>query len=254
MAEPTDKTPDPQQTERQKRIDQLTKKASEAEASTAALAQKNEALTQQLLALSQKIDNMSSAVPQATPPQPGPNTPVDLFGKPQSTENSPRNVNQSVDENTMRRIVQEAMQPFQQSLEQQAEDAELANQHKVAFTQAVATFPELGKQDSEAWEVFSQIWDNRPDLQKIADGPLFVAEAVRGITMSARTEEAKVDSDKRIASVTRPTDSGRIPLQSDTTKARDLKNQLVEKGERSGFDNTEMEDYLKLKIMEQSED
>lgn len=155
----------------QKRINQLTSRASQAESQADFLTRQNQVLAEQIAELRRA----------STPaPEPRPTTSFeDLFNPPQSRGSSkpgPQDIQSAID-----MAVQRALQPvIQQQQRAQAEQQLIAAQQR-ALNEAMEFLPDLERPDSEASKIFEDILAGNPELRMIPRAPLIIANAVTGL-------------------------------------------------------------------------
>ncbi len=162
----------------QDRLNQLTRRASDAERAAAQTIAENSELRTQMTRLESQIQQLSVARPaSAASPIPG-----DISAS-----------DQSGNFDTLAKQIKEevlgAVKPILDEFSQSKADTQLAATQRQSFERAAKAHPDLRSPDSKLFQVFSQLWDNRPDLQRVDGAPEILVEAARGLLSEARTTE-----------------------------------------------------------------
>jgi len=229
----------------QARIDQLTRQKHDAERATAAQQQRIDALTQQVSELTNAVtqsrrqtgepaDDLSSLLGTSRKPKesasPAP-SPEDLAGLVQSS-------------------VQEALAPLVQEREEAAKAQELFSEQQRSFQEASQFVPEIATQGSQHQQLFDQIWNSNPELQKSPNGPGLVVSAVAGILGESVRESKVQDSRKQAASSSAPVSPmNRLPsLPGKDASPEKAVSALSEKGAESGLNKGELAGLIGLKL------
>lgn len=119
----------------------------------------------------------------------------------------------SFDPNVIRQIVEEVVSPIREEMTSNRTQSQLRQSQDMSLAQAVRELPELGRPDSEAAEVFRELWASSP-LRSHPDGPLHVAFQVKGVLAEERASEPEQEARKRAAQVIRPGPMPGVPAPS----------------------------------------
>lgn len=235
----------------QQRIDQLTKARRDAERHAEETGKTNEALLQQVAASSQKISNLESQIQalSAGAGSKGADSFEDLFSS-GGTKKSALPSSQGAGD-VIREIIRQELAPVTDQFKAAQAQQQLAEQQKASFNQASQNFPELRDGNSDAFKVFSQIWDSREDIRSFADGPQLVAEISRGILSGARSAEKKSDESKTAANVFRTSGTQRVQTgagEADLGQMKKLMGDLQKAGEDGKLQSNDMDAYLNLAL------
>jgi hypothetical protein len=218
----------------QDRVNQLTRRASDAERVAAASAAENAQLVSQLGKLEQQIADLAARqAPTASPKPPG-----DL-----SAADQPANLDAMAQKITEQ--VLGAIEPTLAEVKQSKADEQLAAQQQASFNAARQIHPELGDPKSKFYETFEALWNNRPDVQKVVGAPQLLAEATRGLLSDARAKEQIV---KMAAAADTPSGSRVVDNPSDAQEVDKALGDLTKVGKTEGWSNDEFDDYLKLQF------
>ena len=183
------------------RISQLTARYRQTET-------ERDALADQVANLSAQFQNSQAQIAEllrqrAPTPKPKP-TEGGLFSAPAQADDAPAYA--PVDARMIREIVAEAIKPLVTDVQVTREQVALRAQHDAALVDAIAEYPELAKPNSEAAEVFRQLYQTHP-LRTLPDAPIHLAMLTRGILADARRQEQATAARKRQAGVQAPSPS-----------------------------------------------
>lgn len=198
-----DDTPSRRRTASQ-RISQLTARYRQTEGERNELAAQVEQLASIVRAQNEQLSQLSQSPRRSNQPD----NSTELDGILAGQTGGPQPVGNGLDAGAIQRIVQSAIAPLVQRV--QAADARdsLKAEHEASFARAVQEFPELGKPNSEAVQVFAELYRTHP-LRQLADGPEQLAYMVRGILADSRRQE-QTSRSRKIAA------SGAAPVPSNT--------------------------------------
>ncbi len=218
----------------QDRVNQLTRRTADAERVTSATVAENSELKNQLTRLEQQIAQLSSrSVPAASREN------LDL-----SVADQPANF-----DNLAKQITEEvlgAVKPVLDEVKQGKADTQLAAVQQASFNKAAQVHPELRDPDSALFKTFGQLWDGRPELQRVEGAPELLVEAARGLLVDEHaTEQVK----KMAAAADTPRTARQI--ESKDKEGEDISeaiSSLTETGTKEGWDQDEFGDFLSLKF------
>jgi hypothetical protein len=241
--QPTTTTSDDVKGSYQDRLNQLTRRASDAERVAASTNSENTELQAQVAQLTQQIASLTSRQPAVEQPA---SQPWDTPGK-TPPKGQPFDV-QGLTE-AIKTVVQQEIAPLTTSIRERDENEQLVASQRQSFKQAAAVYPELANADSEFYKTFEQLWDARKDMHTVAGAPELLATAARGLLSDAR----RTEDVRRIAAAAHKPTAARAgdPVEGkDLAEAKQALGQLVQEGvtgEREWKDS-DISDYLKLKV------
>lgn len=231
----------------QARISELTRFRREAERQTSTLEQENTQLTDQLVALSQKVDDLSRQTPR---PEGKPSFDA-LFSK---SDSSPAPAQPQVNSDEFDKRIETAMakviEPFARAQREEVESQQLFEQQQLSFNDAAKNLPKVASQDSDEQDLFNELWKAFPALQQTPDGPAAVIQMVRGI-LAPNSVGASIE-EKKVAASTPPPGapmSRLAELPTNQSKQEALLKDLIAKGKQGQLPRDEAEAYMKLRLM-----
>lgn len=142
--------------------------------------------------------------------------------------------------------VQKAVAPFQQERARTA----LVSQQQNSFEEAAEYLPDVRDPRTKAGQLFAQIYDGNPDLQRMPNGPALVVNAVAGILGPQPVNGKDMESRKLAASTTNP-GSPRQHIEDGDSSAGKAKEALINKlasNMREGLTEEELSAYMGLKM------
>ena len=225
------------------RINQLTRRASDAERVAAANAAESDSLKAAVRQLEAKLANISTLRPESP------------FAAPADRQSAGGGTAEPLSGEALSRAIRDAiaseLKPLTSAVTQAEEDRKSTEKQKVSFERAAQRYPELRDANSELFQTFGQLWEGRQDLHKTDGAPELLAEVARSVLMESRgTEQVR----KIAAAAHRPA-GNRTVLESkgvgDLDKAQSALTDLVKTGQSRGLDDQEFEDYLRLKVATQ---
>lgn len=238
-----DETPDQNQTKTtttseepkgsfQDRLNQLTRRASDAERVASETISENQGLRDQLSRLESQVAQLS-----ARPAPPASSESIgDLSG-------ADKSVNFDALTKAIEEKVQNIVAPILDKFAQSEADTQLAASQKQSFERAAKAHPELRDPDSHLFKTFEKLWDAREDLRVVEGSPEILVEAARGLLSEARATE-------QVRKMAAAADTPKNPRQLDKVDGKkDIKeavDQLVDVGKEDGWGNSDMDDYLNL--------
>lgn len=217
----------------QERVNQLTRRASTAEASASALVAENAQLTARLGRLEAQIANQSARqVPTASSQE------LDLSGadKPDNLDALAQQITQNV---------LGAVKPILDEVKQDKADTQLVVQQQQAYNRAAQSYPDLKDTNSELFQVFEKLWEGRPDVHGLPDGPELMAAVAVGVLGGAR---AGNDVRKMAAAADTPKGARQIDRLNDSKDVDEALNTLKDVGKSEGWDGDDWGNYLTLKF------
>jgi hypothetical protein len=223
----------------QQRIDKLTKQRRDAERQLNDALAQNQELSDRLSNLEALVNTSPTRVPQADPASRQTPYQDPLAPTPQAPQANPNDLGHLV-----RDILQKELAPLTTMVQQSAK----VNKQQRAFNAAANDFPDLTDPKSEAFQTFQQLWEGRPDLQELDDGPAIVAQLTRGILSDARISSRKTEEKKIAAEAITPSHATRLSVPDDYDKAVELKQKLADKGKTQGLQEDEMLDLIQLSL------
>lgn len=218
----------------QDRLNQLTRRASEAERVASQTVTENTQLREQLGRLEQQISQLASRPAPAA----SPDTSRDFSGadNPGSFETLAAKIKEEV---------LGAVRPLLEEVQQDKVNTQLASKAQQSFTRAMQVHPELRNPESQLFQTFMQLWDNRPDLQRIDGAPEILVEAARGLLSEARaTEQVR----KMAAAADTPRNPRQLDVMNSDNEVTDALDKLVDVGKNDGWGQDELGDYIALKL------
>lgn len=216
----------------QDRLNQITRRASDAERVAAQTITENTELREQLGRLESQIQQLSArpAAPASTSPE-GDLSRADVPGNFEALA-------AKIKEDVLG-VVKPVLDEFAQS----KAEKQLAVTQKQSFDRAAKAHPELRDPDSKLFQTFEKLWDGRPDLQGVDGSPEILAEAARGLLTEARaTEQVR----KMAAAADTPKNPRKLDEVDTTGDIDDAVEKLVDVGKNDGWGNDDMDDYLAL--------
>jgi hypothetical protein len=138
-----------------------------------------------------------------------------------------------------------AVNPVLEEVRQEKASAKVAGAQQNSFNRAAQAHPELRNPDSEMFQTFSKIWDNRPDLQQVEGSPELIAEAALGLLSSARVGD---QARKMAAAADKPTGPRNIDTVNDDAEIATAIDTLTNVGKSEGWNEDEFGDFLTLKF------
>ena len=169
---PAAETPsqEPQGSALQTRIDRLTRQRYDAERTAQAAVAQNESLVLKLAELTDKVERLSASQSVASP------SAFDrALAAPQAA--SSKNGQPTDIAALVQNAVQTALRPLQEDRQQQ----ELLGLQQNSFHQGATLLPEMLQANSAAQQLFNQLWEGSPGLQKEPNGPEKVIAMVKGL-------------------------------------------------------------------------
>lgn len=213
----------------QQRIDQLVRRAGDAERQSGALSTENEALLGQIAELTKKVEGLSRATPS---------------GKPAASAS----IEGESTEELVKRAVGEALRPLFEGAETDRASAQISRQQQLSFERAAQANPKLRDQSSQDFQVFAQIFDGRPEIKSSPEGPELAYAIAKGILVDSRGEDRQRDNARTQAQIPRSAGSP-LPLTGDGddhTRAERAKTTLLERGYNKELSSQEMTDLVTL--------
>jgi len=237
--DPQSQTPNPTNTNSevkgsfQDRVNQLTRRATDAEQVASSTVAENSELRNQLTRLETQLSQLSA--PRQVAPAVRETEPNSGAGQPGQFEALAKQITENV---------LGAVTPVLNEVRQGKADTQLAEANRQSFTKAATVHRDLQNQESELFKTFSTLWDGRPDLHGIAGAPELLAEAARGLLTDSQAS-AQV---RKLAAADTPS----IPRTIDTVNEKDdiskALDTLSASGKTEGWDNDDMSDFLSLKF------
>jgi hypothetical protein len=235
----------------QDRINQLIKQSTEQDTQLQAAQAQNTTLLAKINELSQKVDGLQQPAGASAADDPI----AQLL-----TEAAPAGskAKQLSPEDTAKLIsatVQQAIKPLVERAQAADEQTALAASQHSSFQRAVAQSPKLADPNTPLGAAFTQIWDGRPDLQGLEDGPALAAAIAQGVLVADTQAAVTTEQRKVAATVTRPNTAGptaeALKQTTDAAKAAELGAQLAEKGAIRGHTGEEEIQLLELALRQQ---
>jgi cell division protein FtsB len=219
----------------QDRINRLTRQKHDANREVEALRAENAQLAEKITSFDAQFAALRNPPPASPPASP--------FGLPQE----PQQVAAAgvIDDAKLARMVEQAVAGAIAPVTDMINANARGTAQQRAFSELAREEPALADPNSDLHKAFSQIWDNRPDIQRLDDGIELAVRAAQGAVGS--TPSIPKDAQKTAASVTPPRTSPQnlLPTEgSDAAKAKELAVKLEEKGSKEGLSDGEMEAYL----------
>lgn len=150
--------------------------------------------------------------------------------------------------------VAKRLEPVVQRFDQKAEEDLLLSKQRASMNDAVRVLPELRDTSSKEYEVWSQLLNGRPDLQKLQDAPYLAAELTRSLTADMRLKD-KVEGHKKQQATAQPSavklGSDRFRAPNTQEEAGELARELAKEGETKGWTQGDMADYIALQFRNQ---
>ena len=228
----------------QNRINQLVKQRHEAERASSSLQAENERLSEQVMAMAEKVDALSRRATD-TPR----NDPAALSG----FASAPATQGFETDfEGSVERAVQKVLGPVADQMNQSQASQVLLSEQTRSFEEAAVDLPNVAVKGSKEMEMFNQIWEGAPEIQAMPQGPAFVIHAVRGLLgdpTNATLADREVEERKIAATSPAPTGLDRLPSlgASKDAKRQEMIDILAVKAETQGWTEDEFTTYLGLK-------
>lgn len=253
MTEPAQPAPNTPTPPIEERIAALVGQRDDASAKSAQLAQNNQALQQQIDALTKQVQTFAQ---QSALPSDG-----DLVTQllreaeaPPRSEASPKKTTLSADDiaRVVKASVEASLQPIQERIAEDQQTQQLRSAQARSFNVAAGQMPDLLERESELSQLTERLFTERADLANLPDAPLLLATVAKGILADAKKVDKVVDARKRQAAVNRP--PSQIDLFSQDTdraqEASELKKQLMEEGATKGLSHAGIADLFRTKLTE----
>ncbi len=219
------------------RINQLLSAAKAAESQVTEQKVENADLKSAIAELSSQVTQLA-----AQGSAPAASSPPDPFSSPGVVkEGAPGDINAMIQQ-----AVTSALQPITQRLQETDERGVTQSKQQTVFQEVATQFPALRDTNSQEFQVFARIYNERPDLQKLPDAPRVIAEMTRGILSDQHTED-RIQSIQKTRASTAPGLPGRPMEPSEIKKLEEAHAALVEKGKTKGWTDPELRDYLHFK-------
>jgi len=220
----------------QDRVNQLTRRASDAERAASTSVAENTELRTQLSRVEQQLAELASRSASPAPVLPA------------SQETTPAGQPQNFD--AMVQAISDrvlgVVKPVIDEVQTTAVNTQLAQKQKASFDAASRVHPELANADSELFKTFEKLWDGRPDLHQVDGSPQLLAEAARGLLSEARA----ADQIRKIAASAETPSSAR-PAPADAKADEEVSEALqtlAADGKEGGWSSDDMDDFLRLRI------
>ena len=223
----------------QQRIDSLIKKSSEADARATSLQAENTQLLDQISRLSHQLEEMKVTPPE--PAAPKANSSLTGSGAPAVPDTS------RLDE-LVQSAVSKALEPILEEGRQRNESRQFATQQQLSFEKAAKDMPGLRNAESQEFQLFEQLFNNRKEFLESSDGPQLAAEVVRGILSDARREQKDTEQRKTNAAVVQPRSRGPIPDDADTKAALEAREAIRNKVFTKHTAVSDLKDYLDIEL------
>lgn len=158
--------------------------------------------------------------------------------------------NQAPQPEDIQSVVKQAVQEAVGQLEsQRLEQERLANSQRSSFGQAQKLLPGLAKEGTHETQLWNQLWQSRPDLQGLEDGPLIVAGLVNAALADARAGSSPENRTAAgIGPATLPASGPSVKTQDSRQDPKELLRALTEKGQVVGLTPQEETDMIRLKL------
>lgn len=217
----------------QDRVNQLTRRASDAERAASTSVAENAELKAQMSRLETQIASLSSR-PAAPASVPG----LDITSQPKQS---------SLDEmaKQITESVLGAVQPVLAKVQEDTANTQLAAKQKTSLDAAVRAHPELNDPASDMYKTLVHLWNSRPDLHTVDGAPELLAEASKGLLSEARAND---QVRKLAASAQTPNAARTVDGVDEDTEINDTLKTLTKEGKDEGWSNDDFEDFLKLKF------
>lgn len=225
----------------QDRLNQLTRRAAEAERTASFNAAESDEFKSKITELETKIAQLSTS--RASPVNSASGDPDLSAGAGNRAQFDLGALTKAVSEEVMK-----GLKPVVDEFRQNREAGAVAAKQKASFDRAAQVYPDLKNPDSPVFKAFAALWDGRPDLHKVDGAPEILVEAARGLLTDARTTE---QVRKMAAAANRPS-APRSMLEDsgikDVKEAKEALGSLVGNVQREGLSSDSLEDYLRLKV------
>jgi hypothetical protein len=218
----------------QQRIDVLVKQARSSERENESLRSENAALTDKLTELTTKVEALINQ-PKA---EPATETPAKVTAAEPLTADS------------IGKLVAEKIGEVLGAHSKKAtEEDMLKTAQQDSFVRASQVVPKLADRNSDEFQLFAQIFNNRPELNTTPDGPELTVEIVKSLMADRRSADRQTDQRKTDASVRSPQSvAANYSKPGDFNQAMEAKQKLLDKGKTQGFSNDEFEDFIRLSL------
>lgn len=224
----------PKPTELESRINQLVSATSKAEEIAAQTQGENLELKNMILSLTSTVEGLKQGVPAANPPS-DPFTPPNSLTDPGSFDTQ------------MKAAIESALSPITKRIADDDARVELQQKQAAVLQEVASTMPELRDPTSAEHQLFTKLYNGRPDIQKLPDAPRIVAEMTRGLMADKRVENHTFDVAKSRASAVPSMGPSRAPTADEANQINEKFDALVAKGTTDGFTDDDMGNYLHLK-------
>jgi len=208
----------------------------------------NQALTTQVSQIAATLNQFVSRPPAATPTV-SPGNP--FVGQAGVTTATAAPLDAASLSGLIAGIVGQALKPVVDRLENHDARTALQRAHAASMAKATKELAALRDHSSTEFQVFERIWDGRPDLQELEDGPYVAALVARGVLAGHRTERADVSARKVQASVTpsrAPRQFASAPTEGSFETAVEKQKSLAAAGAERGLDESGFAELIKLSL------
>jgi hypothetical protein len=201
-----------------------------------------ESLRDQLASVNSELQALRTQVSRLPAPAAAPSTSPGtdhsfLSGEGLNEEEGNQSPPAPAQQGDLRSIVQgelaRALKPIIDSTRANSEKEARVRKHQASFAETAQDYPELADPNSEIRVIFDQIYDGRPDLQRLDDAPAVIAPMARGILADQKRSEQAQAGKKRAASIHVPqpaaveAEPGQAKLSASAAEALDLAKKRI---------------------------
>jgi hypothetical protein len=200
----------------------------------------NNELRSAMAALADQVGKLTAAqapAPAGTPPQ------DTLPGA--GTAQAPPGPGAPLNADAVRGMIREALG---EQVQLTNEQAELLETQRTCYQECLQELPDLADARSPEGAAFNRIYQGRPDLQNMPDGPRIAMMLARDTVSQSRTEGRELADRKDRARVLQNASPRAEVTEESLRKLTERHAELIAHGKRAPFSDDQLSEYLDLKL------